>query len=157
MDMKQLSIITDSVAELLVKILEFTRLRQKILIHNVHNLNKPDFVPKDLPVDEFCSVLNRALVEHIQHRRLLFQDTENVTFGENSLMEVTPLRDEKAEVLLPARPDQYIELQISKLLENSLNYKLAAELLRHAQGPISEPAVSKAMAGKAQLKNIPIE
>jgi hypothetical protein len=72
-------------------------------------------------------------------------------------MEVTPLRDEKAEVLLPARPDQYIELQISKLLENSLNYKLAAELLRHAQGPISEPAVGKAMAGKAQLKNIPIE
>lgn len=158
--MNQLSVITDNVAELLVKILEFTHLRQKVLIHNVHNLNNLDFLPKDLPVEEFCNVLNRALAEHIQHRRLLLQDTDNVTFHENGVAEITPLVDEEAKTLLRANPDQYIELQLAKLLENSLNYKLAAELLRQKQGAI--PALDKLTTEKtknwkAQLKDIPIE
>jgi flagellar basal body rod protein FlgB len=158
--MNQLSVITDNVAELLVKILEFTHLRQRVLIHNVHNLNNLDFLPKDLPVEEFCNVLNRALAEHIQYHRLLLQDTDNVTFRENGMTEITPLVDEEAKTLLRANPDQYIELQLAKLLENSLNYKLAAELLRQKQVVI--PALDKltnekTKAWKAQLKDIPIE
>jgi flagellar basal body rod protein FlgB len=49
------SLITDNITELLVKIIEFTQRRQKILIRNINNVRSPGFVPKDLAVDEFSS------------------------------------------------------------------------------------------------------
>ena len=47
------SLITDNVTELLVKILEFTHARQKILTRNMNNIHNPGFVPTDLAVDDF--------------------------------------------------------------------------------------------------------
>jgi len=158
--MNPLSIVTDNIAELLVKIIEFTQIRQKILNRNVHGLKNPGFVPKDLPVQEFCDLLNCAVAEHIQRRRLLMRDTDNIRFGENGSMEVTPAVDEFAKALLQRNQDEYLELQIDKLLENSLNQKLAAELLRQKQGriPIFEKlAIKKGKKGKIQLEDVSIE
>jgi len=45
--------------------------------------------------------------------------------------------DEYAKELFEENRDEYLELQISKLLENSLNQRVAAELLREKQGTIS--------------------
>ena len=68
--------------------------------------------------------------EHLQHQRLLFSDTENIRFGKNGRMQITPLPDEHAKTLLQNNRDEYTELQVAKLLENSLNRKVARELLR---------------------------
>ena len=54
------SLITDNIAELLVKIIEFTRTRHKILARNIYNVESPGFVPKDLVTDEFSDLLNCA-------------------------------------------------------------------------------------------------
>jgi len=131
------SLITDNITEILVKIIEFTETRQKILARNITNIHDPGFVPKDLAVDEFSNSLNNAIDEHIRNQRLVLRDTENVKFGVSGSFEVKPLVDECGKELLEESRDEYLELQINRLSENSLNQRLAAELLRQKQGTIS--------------------
>ncbi len=131
--MKLTSLISDNISEVLVKIIEFTNTRQKILAENINNIHKPGFVPKDLAVDEFSKLLHTAINEHIRNQRLVLCDTENIKFGIDGGFEVKPVADKYAGRLLKEKKDQYLELQINKLLENSINQRLAAELLRHKQ------------------------
>lgn len=127
------SIATDNVTELLFKIIEFTKARQKVLTRNINDIHTANFTPKDLDVKEFSDVLNGAISEHISNGRLLLYDTKTIKFGADGRFEVEPITDRKAERLLENNKDQYIELQINKLLENSLNQRIAAELLKQKQ------------------------
>jgi flagellar basal body rod protein FlgB len=131
------SAITDNITELLFKIIEFTQTRQKILIQNINNIHTYGFIPKDLAVNEFSRLLNNAIEEHTRNQRLLFCDTENIRFGEEGSFEVRPITDENAKELLENNPDEYLELQINKLLENSLNQRIATELMKQKQGMVS--------------------
>ena len=131
------SLIVDNIGELLVKIIEFTQTRQKILSQNINNVHSFDFVPKDLAVDEFSELLNDAIEEHIRSGRLMLRDTGNIKFGVSGSFEAKPVVDEYAKELLEENRDDYLELQISKLLENSLNQRAATELFRQKQGMIS--------------------
>ena len=131
------SLIVDNIGELLVKIIEFTQTRQKILSRNINNVHSFDFVPKDLAVDEFSELLNGAIEEHIRSGRLMLRDTGNIKFGVSGSFEAKPVVDEYAKELLEENRDDYLELQISKLLENSLNQRAATELFRQKQGMIS--------------------
>jgi flagellar basal body rod protein FlgB len=131
------SLITDNITEILVKIIEFTHTRQKILTQNITNVNNPGFVPKELAVNEFSGLLNNAIDEHIRNQRLLLRDTENIKFGVKGSFEVKPVVDEHSKELLEENRDEYLELQITKLLENSLNQRVAAELLRQKQKTVS--------------------
>jgi flagellar basal body rod protein FlgB len=131
------SLFTDNITELLVKIIEFTQTRQRVLTRNINNIHSPGFIPKDLAVDDFCNLLSNAINEHITNRRLVLCDTENIKFGISGGFEVKPVTDKYAKQLLEENQDEYIELQINKLLENSLNQRIAAELLRQKQGMIS--------------------
>ncbi len=130
-------LITDNITEILVKIIEFTQTRQKILTRNITNIHDPGFVPKDLAVDEFSNSLNNAIDEHIRNQRLVLRDTENVKFGVSGSFEVKPLVDECGKELLEESRDEYLELQINRLSENSLNQRVAAELLRQKRRPVS--------------------
>ena len=131
------SLITDNITELLVKIIKFTQTRQKILTRNINNARNTGFVPKDLAVEEFSDLLNSAVDEHIVNRRLVLWDTENIKFGIGGDFEVKPVADKYAKELLEENREEYLELQINKLLENSLNQRVAAELLRQKQGTVS--------------------
>jgi len=131
------SVVTDNITELLVKIIEFTQIRQKILYHNINNHRGLDFVPKDLAVDEFSRSLDVAINEHVRNRRLVLCDTQNVRFGARGTFETEPIVDEEAGRLLAANRDEYLEMQLNKLMENSLNQRVAAELLRQKQGMVS--------------------
>lgn len=130
------SLITDNITEILIKIVKFTQFRQKILVQNIINIHSPGFMPKDLEVDEFSTVLNNAIDEHIQNRHLLLYDTENIKFCAAGALELRPIVDEHAERLLEEDRDEYIEWQIDKLWENSLSQKIAAELLRQKVGAV---------------------
>lgn len=129
------SLITDNITEILTKIVKFTQFRQKVLVQNIINIHNPGFVPKDLEVDEFSIVLNNAIDEHVQSQRLVLYDTENIKFCAAGDLELSPIVDEHAERLLEGDRDEYIELQIDKLWENSLSQKIASELLRQKIGP----------------------
>jgi flagellar basal body rod protein FlgB len=130
------SLTTDNIAEILIRIVKFTHKRQKVLIQNIINVHKPDFVPRELHVDEFSIVVNDAIEEHIRNQRLVLYDTENIKFCVDGDMEVTPIIDEHGEKLLKEDRDEYIEWQTEKLWENSLSQKIAAELLKQKEGAI---------------------
>jgi len=123
-------LVTDNITEILVKIIEFTHARQKIITRNITNMNRPGFVPKKLAVKEFSGLLNNAIDEHVQNQRLLLRDTENIKFGTSGDFEVRSIVDEHSKLLLEKNRDEYLELQRKKLLENSLNQRIAAELLK---------------------------
>lgn len=130
------SLITDNITEILIEIVKFTQFRQKILVQNIINIHRPGFVPRDLEVDEFSTVLNNAIDEHVQNRHLLLYDTENIKFRGAGDLELRPIVDEHAERLLEEDRDEYIGWQIDKLWENSLSQKIAAELLRQKVGGV---------------------
>ena len=134
--MNLMSLLTDNITDILIKIVKFTRTRQKILIQNIINVQDPGFIPKELEVDEFSDVLNNAIDEHVQNNRLVLRDTENIKFGDSGNVELKPIVDEHGIKLLEEDRDEYIERQINKLWENSLNQKFAAELLKQKQGTI---------------------
>lgn len=141
--MNLMSLITDNITEILVKIIEFTHNRQKILTQNITNVNNPGFVPKELAVEEFSNLLNNALEEHIRNQRLILRDTENIKFGVSGSFEVKPMADKHSKELLEKNRDKYLELQIKKLLENSLNQRVAAELLRQKQQMVSTDSAKR--------------
>ncbi|MHC4455691.1 MAG: hypothetical protein ACYS0I_01165 [Planctomycetota bacterium] len=126
-------LITDNITELLVKIIEFTQTRQKILAINIKNIHAPGFIPKDLAVEEFSNLLNNAINEHIKNQRLVLCDTENIKFGFNGNFEAIAIDDDYAIDLLQENKDEYLQLQINKLLENLINQRITAELLRQKQ------------------------
>ena len=131
------SSVTDNITELLVKIVEFTHARQKVLSRNMNDIHTSGFVPKDLAVDEFSESLTEAIEEHIRRQRLILRDTENIKFGFSGSFEAKPVVDEYAKGLFEENRDEYLEFQINKLMENSLNQRAAAELLRQKQGMVS--------------------
>jgi flagellar basal body rod protein FlgB len=127
------TVTTDNVTEILLKIIDFTRTRQKILIQNINSMHKPSFTPKDLPVEEFSKLMFQALCEHSGTWRLVFVDGRNIKFGANGSFEALPAIDEHAKRLLDKDRDEYLRIQINKLLENSLNQRIATELLKQKQ------------------------
>lgn len=124
------SLVTDNVSELLVKIIEFTENRQIVLTRNINCMHLSGFVPMDLAVDEFSELLNIALEEHICNQRLVLCDTENIKFGVDGGLEARAIVDDCALELLEESRDEYIKEQIDRLLENALNQRVAAELLK---------------------------
>lgn len=127
---------TDNLTEILFKIMEFTRNRHKILIRNINLIHSPGFTPKDMPVDEFSKLMQLALGEYTQTRRLLFIDGQNVKFGSDGRFSALPVIDKKAKQLLDTDPDEYLQFQVNKLLENAINQRIAAELLKQKKDDV---------------------
>jgi flagellar basal body rod protein FlgB len=125
---------TDNVTEILIRIIKFTQTRHKILVQNIINMRNADFVPKELEVNKFSSLLSHAVDEHVLNQRLVLRDTENIKFSGAGRLEVRPVVDEVGRKLFEENREEYIERQMNKLWENSLNQRLAAELLRQKQG-----------------------
>jgi hypothetical protein len=151
-------LVQDNIGEVLVKIIGFTDLRRSILHGNIHNLHAAGYVPQDLPVLEFAEVLDSAVTEHLQNHRLLFQDTLHIRFGPNGVMHIRPVVDEYAKTLLDSDPDEYLELQIDRLLENTLNRMVAEQLIRQnveVSGNLPHVNVNKVMPSGVFLDNPP--
>jgi len=152
--MMQTASVADNISDVLVKIVYFTQLRRGVLHENLHKADDSGFMPQDMPVREFAEAINVAVAEHLRNQRLLFRDTPNITFGPNNTMEIRPVADARAHALLQTDRDDYTELQISKLLENCLNRRIAAELLRQKCGPYAGVAdwdVGKLFPGNGPL------
>jgi flagellar basal body rod protein FlgB len=127
------AVATDNITEILLKIIEFTQTRQKILIRNINAMHTAGFVPKDLPADEFAKLMCFTINEHLQSRRLVLRDGPNVKFGFGGTFKTNPIIDEGSRKLLETNRDGYLRRQILKLLENSLNQRIATELLKKKQ------------------------
>lgn len=123
----------DNISELLLKVLEFTKVRRQLLTENINQMHKPGFEPKDLAIDDFSMLLNEAIDEHVRNHRLVLRDTETVRFGRQGSVEMKPVLDTYSADLLKNNKDKYLETQVSKLLENSINQRLTGELLKQKE------------------------
>ena len=123
----------DNITDILFKIVNFTKSRHQILLENINRAKDPGFLPKDLAVDEFSGLMNNAINEHILNQRLILCDTETIKFGAEGHFTVNPQIDKFAHELLIDNHDKYLELQVNKMMENSLNMKLAIELLEQKE------------------------
>ena len=121
---------TDNITDVLLKILEFTRNRQEILIENIHSVRREGFEPKDLPVNEFAGLMVLAISEHSESGRLLFRDGQDVKFASGGNFEARARIDERAKELLGESRNEYLRLQINKLLENALNHRIAMKIFK---------------------------
>ena len=124
------ALVTDNISELLVKIIDFTKNRHKILMRNINDIDKPNLIPMDLPADEFSRSIEYALMEHVTNQRLVLCDSDNVKFGFGGSFNAMPIVDEQARYILEDSRDEYLEYQVNKLMENSLNQRLAKELVK---------------------------
>ena len=127
------TVTTDNIAELLVKIIEFTERRHQILTHNIESVKTPGFVPCDLDVSAFADLVTQAVSEHLRSKRLLLRDCDNVKFGPGGSFETSPIVDDYAKWLLENDAEKYLKHQIDKLSENLINKRTAAELLDSKQ------------------------
>jgi len=132
--MKVPQFVSDNITDVLMKIVTFTKTRQKVLTENLNNQHLSSYIPHDLPVEEFSNLLNTALAEHTQKKRLLYIDTENIKFETHGMFSVKAIPDERAMQLLSDSRDEYVELQLNKMMENSLNQRIAMELLKQKEG-----------------------
>lgn len=128
--MNLLPLATDNISDLLIKIIEFTHFRHKTILQNIKNIRRPGFIPKDLKIDEFCSLLDDAISEFILNQRFVFHDTENIKFASSGFLIASPIVDTCAKKLFEENLYEYLELQINKLWENAINQRVAAELLK---------------------------
>ena len=127
------SYIADNLDEILVKIISFTRFCHGILLDNIRNIHRPGFTPKCLDAEKFTDLMNRALSEHVNHNRLLWSDSRTIRFGRNGDFEIEAIIDEQACELLRNDRDKYLRKQKRQLVENSVNNKIAVELLKQKQ------------------------
>ena len=122
--------ITDNITELLVKIMQFTKMRHHVLTRNITEFNNDGFEPMDLQDEQFAELLNDAIDEHRRSKRLLLRDTTNFKFGTNGFFNAEPIVDKQAKEFFETDMEEYVAMQNRKLSENSLNYHIAVELLK---------------------------
>ena len=124
---------TDNVTEILVKIIEFTERRHGLLTNNILGINEPDFVPKDMDVTGFADLMGEAVSEHVRSQRLLLRDSNNIKFGASGNFKCKAIIDNHARHILTKDAKAYMQLQMKKLSENTLNNEVANRLLEHKQ------------------------
>ena len=124
---------TDNVTEILVKIIEFTERRHGLLTSNILGINDPDFVPKDLDVTGFADLMGEAVSEHVRSQRLLLRDSHNIKFGASGNFKCKAIVDYHAQNILNKDAEAYMQMQLKKLSENTLNNEVANRLLEHKQ------------------------
>ena len=124
------SYVADNIEEILVKIIDFTCLHHEIFVDNIRNIHQPDFTPRCLDSKGFADLMDQSLTEHINHSRLLWSDSQTIRFGRGGEFEVEAIIDEKACELFEKDIGQYIRKQKQQLMENSLNNRVAVELLK---------------------------
>ena len=124
------SCIADNLDDILVKVISFTSLCHGIFLDNIRNIHRLGFTPKCLDAEKFADLMNRALAEHINHNRLLWSDSRTIRFGRNGDFEIEAIVDEQARELFRSDKDKYLQKQKQRLVENSVNNKIAVELLR---------------------------
>jgi len=123
-------------APVLEQVLRFAGARQRLLAHNIANVDTPDFRPVDVSPSAFREELARAVRARREARAgnagaLPLGDTDEVSFarglsGSLTLRPSSPSRN----VLYHDRNNRDLERLMQSVAENQLMYRTAADLLR---------------------------
>lgn len=125
------SLAMDNIDEILLKVVEFTRLRHEIISENIKKCHISGFMPSRVNSEEFAMLITAALSEHLRTSQLVFRDGSSVSFGNAGGFTLSPEADTEAAHLKSNDRRGYILLQRTRLRENMVNNRLAVALLEH--------------------------
>ncbi|MFZ4573322.1 MAG: flagellar basal body rod protein FlgB [Phycisphaerales bacterium] len=131
----------------LAETMHFAAERHRQIVHNIANLDTPNFQPKDLSVKDFRSALRAAVVA----RRAEASGSDTGAFtpprtkewnhrGDGTI-EVEP-RTPSQNILYHDRNNRDLERLMQDLSENGLQFRFAADVMRQ-QGELLRAAISQ--------------
>ena len=122
-------------APVLEQMLKFAGARQRLLAHNLANIDTPNFVPLDVSPRAFQEHLARAARKRAaatggETGALELTDTDEVTFGQGAgAMTLTPATP-SGNILYHDRNNRDLERLMQAVAENQLAFRTASDLLR---------------------------
>ncbi len=125
------SLVRDNIDEVLVKIIQFTHIRHKVILENINNCHSANFVPRWVNVEDFVKIISAALSEHQRNRRLVLCDSDSVSFMPGGRLNVKLEVDTAAKRLFDEDFNRYLCVQKQRLNENTINNRTACALLEH--------------------------
>lgn len=116
---------------------KFAAARQRVVMHNIANIDTPDFLPNDLSPTDF----QRAMKDAVERRRarmggaggdageLEFRGTRQFRVDRDGRVRVTPTRP-SGNILFHDRNNRDLERLMQANTENVAAFRIATELLR---------------------------
>ena len=127
--------------------LRFSGQRQRILAHNIANIDTPGFRPRDVDPREFQELLGNAIEKRRERTggasgALEWRETREITRDRRSgELRLDPMTHGSG-ILHHDRNNADIERSMQDLVENAAMYRVAADLLR-AQRTTLQNAISQ--------------
>ena len=118
----------------LEQMLRFSGARQRLLVHNIANMDTPDFISLDVSPQAFQQQLAKAVNARREHNGgqqgdLHIESTDEVTISGDGAMTLTP-QSTSNNVMYHDRNNRDLERMMQALAENGLAFRTATELLR---------------------------
>lgn len=117
----------------LEQVLAFTHARHKVLVNNISNMDTVGYQMKDLPVQEFYSALDEALVRRNSGgagQPLEMRNTRHLRWDRHGRLQAQPMTLDDNNILFHDRNNRFVEKQMSDMAQNALRHNASVEMLR---------------------------
>src|SRR5262245_35485321 len=130
----------------LEQMLRFSAARQRLLAHNIANMDTPDFRPVDVSPGKFQQNLRKAVLERRaatggEQGGLELEDTREVSVDGSGAMTLHP-GTASGNILYHDRNNRDLERMMQDLAENGLAFRATADLMRR-QNDLLRVAISQ--------------
>ena len=117
---------------LLEKVVEFTEQRQKVLAHNIANIDTPFYKTQDLDTAGFEQMLRRAVDRRRDSgsRELTFRQETNLRLDAAGALMAKPVTLRHNNILFHDQNNRNAEQEMAELAKNTMLHNLAATLLK---------------------------
>lgn len=114
--------------------MRFAGARNRVLAHNIANLDTPDFRPVDVSTSGFQQQLRKAVEARRErtggsHGGLGFESTKEVSVSASRALNLRP-RTPSANILFHDRNNRDLERSVQDLVENVGVFRASSDLLR---------------------------
>jgi flagellar basal-body rod protein FlgB len=123
----------------LAEMMRFSAQRQKLLAHNIANVDTPNFVQKDVSATSFQAALAGAVAERRARTggeggAMRAVSTREVQRGADGSMVLVPrAASGRGGIMYHDRNNRDIERMMQDLTENGMAFRLASDLMRRQQ------------------------
>lgn len=120
-------------AEMLLK---FAGQRQRVIAHNIANIDTPNFQMKDVDPQAFQNMLGKAIDKRRKQNggafgALQWEETRDIQrIGRSNDFKLVPTTGHNGGILFHDRNDRDLERMMQDMVENASAYRVAADLLR---------------------------